>query len=148
MSVIGACQPTTNDAFFYRFLISSCKCKKSLCSTHAKMEWYANLRMFPKMNSVHKELNFTVMGLLPDTSNCGLRMRWECLEPYPRQRGLTIPTCITADSPAVSGEENVPGIPAACTTRSFTYLVRGPLLVMYNYLCDSKSGKTSHNAPR
>ena len=26
------------------------------------------------------------------------------------------------------GGENVPGIPGACATRSFTYLVRGPLV--------------------
>ena len=26
----------------------------------------------------------------------------------------------------VSGGENVPGIPGACATRNFTYLVRGP----------------------
>ena len=26
----------------------------------------------------------------------------------------------------VGGGENVPGIPGACTTRTFTYLVRGP----------------------
>ena len=36
------------------------------------------------------------MGLLPDTQNCGLRMRRECREIFPRHRGLAIPTCITA----------------------------------------------------
>ena len=36
------------------------------------------------------------MGLLPDTKNCGLRMRRECRERFPRDRGLAIPTCITA----------------------------------------------------
>ena len=59
--------------------------------------------------------------------------------PPPR---LAIPTCITACAsrtyrgacrdrkPAVSFEislgENVPGIPSACATRNFAYLVRGP----------------------
>ena len=36
------------------------------------------------------------MGLLPDTQNCGLRMRRECRERFPRHRGLAIQTCITA----------------------------------------------------
>ena len=27
------------------------------------------------------------MGLLPDTSNCGLRMRWECRERFPATVG-------------------------------------------------------------
>ena len=36
------------------------------------------------------------MGLLPDMQNCGLRMRRECRERFPRQRGLATPTCITA----------------------------------------------------
>ena len=36
------------------------------------------------------------MGLLPDTQNCGLRMRRECRERFPRHRGLTIPACTTA----------------------------------------------------
>ena len=36
------------------------------------------------------------MGHLPDTSNCGLRMRRECRERFPRHLGSAIPTCITA----------------------------------------------------
>ena len=36
------------------------------------------------------------MGLLPDTWNCGLRMRRECREHFSRHHGLVIPTCITA----------------------------------------------------
>ena len=60
---------------------------------------------------------------------------------YPHYRGLAIPTCITARASrtcrdacrdrylAVSfeanGGKNVPGIPGACATRNFTYLVRG-----------------------
>ena len=38
----------------------------------------------------------TAMGLLPDTQNCGLCMRRECRVRFPPQRGLAIPTCITA----------------------------------------------------
>ena len=67
-----------------------------------------------------------VMGLLPDTQNCELRMR---RERFPRHSGLAIPTCITARawrtcrdacrdrllavSFEVGGGENIPG---ACAT--------------------------------
>ena len=36
------------------------------------------------------------MGLLTDTQNCGLRMRREYREGFPRHRGLAIPTCTAA----------------------------------------------------
>ena len=83
------------------------------------------------------------MGLLSDTQNYELRMRWECRARSSRHRGLAIPTFITARASRtcrdacrdrylavsfeVGGGENVPGIPGACATRNFTYLVRGPL---------------------
>ena len=35
------------------------------------------------------------MCLLPDTRNCGLRMRRECRERFPRHRRLAMPTCGT-----------------------------------------------------
>ena len=44
-------------------------------------------------------------------------------------RYLAIPACIMAcmwGSLSCGGGENVPGIPGACGTRNFTYLVRGP----------------------
>ena len=82
------------------------------------------------------------MGFLPDTWNCGLRMRRECRERFPRHRGLAIPTCITARawrtrrdacrerwlavSFEVGGGKNVPGTPGACATKNFMHLVRGP----------------------
>ena len=84
----------------------------------------------------------TPMGLLPDTYNCGLRMRRECRERFPRHRnqrkplvidpGMHHDTCVThvpwcmSGSITRGGGENVPGIPGACATRNFTYLVRGP----------------------
>ena len=37
-----------------------------------------------------------------------------------------MPGLLTSDSFEVGGGENVPGIPGACATRNFTYLVRGP----------------------
>ena len=68
-------------------------------------------------------------------------MRRKCRERFPRHRGLAIPTCITARarrtcrdacrdrklsvSFEVDGGENVPGIPGACATHNFTYLLRG-----------------------
>ena len=87
------------------------------------------------------------MGLLPDTQTCGLRMRRECRERFPRhwlQRkplvsgpGMHHGTCVThvpwcmLGSLTCSGGENVPGIPGACTTSNFAYLVRDPLLISH-----------------
>ena len=41
------------------------------------------------------------MGLLPGTSKCGLRMRRQFRERFPRHGGLAISTCITAHVRAV-----------------------------------------------
>ena len=76
------------------------------------------------------------MGLLPNTQNCGLRMRLECRERFPRHRlqrkrlvsdhGMYHGTCVThvpwcmSVSLTRGGEGNVPGIPGACATRNFT----------------------------
>ena len=49
----------------------------------------------------------------------GLRMRLECRERFPGHRGLAISTCFAS-------RHIVPGIPGACATRNFAYLVRGP----------------------
>ena len=86
--------------------------------------------------------NSYTMGLLPDVYNCGLRMHRECRESFSRHllqrkllvsdRGMHHGTCITHVPWCMSGSltrcdgENVPGIPGACATRNFTYLVRGP----------------------
>ena len=82
------------------------------------------------------------MDLLPDTLNCGLRMRRKCRESSPRHHELAIPPCIAARAWrtcrnacwdrylavtfAVDGGGNVPGIPGACATRNFTHLIRSP----------------------
>ena len=84
----------------------------------------------------------TGMGLLPDTQNCGLRMCRECRERFPHHQhqrkplvsdpGMHHGTCVThvpwcmSGSLNPGGRENVPGIPGACTTRNFMYLVRDP----------------------
>ena len=87
----------------------------------------------------------TVMGLLPNTQNCGLCMRRECRERFPHHRlqrkllvsnpGMHHGTCDTHVPWCMSGSlirggwENVPGIPGACAPHNFTYLVRGPCIV-------------------
>ena len=86
--------------------------------------------------------NMQAMGILPDTQNCGLRMRWEFRECFPRHQLQRKPlvsdpdidhgTCVTHMPWCMSGSltssrgENVPSIPGACATCNFTYLARGP----------------------
>ena len=73
------------------------------------------------------------MGLLPDTQNGGLRMhRGGVPGPFsqpPTSKETTgvehVPWCMPR-SLIRSGGENVTGIPGACATRNFAYLVRGP----------------------
>ena len=111
------------------------------------------------------------MGLLPDTQNCGLCMRRECRECFPRHRhqrkpivsdpGMHHGTCVTHVSWCMSGSlscgggENVPGIPSACTTHNLMYLVRGPCgwywgawRCVYCTLWPKKTHKTCANANR
>ena len=82
------------------------------------------------------------MGLLPDTQNCGLRMRRDCRERFLRHRlqrqplvsdpGMHHGTCVTHVPWCMSGSlfrddgENVLDIPGACATRNSTYLAGGP----------------------
>ena len=44
---------------------------------------------------------------------------------FKRNHQLAIPVCMSGSLTRGVGE-NVPGIPGACATRNFTYLVRGP----------------------
>ena len=89
------------------------------------------------------------MGLLPDTQNCGLRMRQEFREPFPRHRPLIndpdmhhgtcathVPWCMWGSLIHVGGE-NVPAIPGACATRNFPYLIRGPWVGLSTHLLTS-----------
>ena len=92
--------------------------------------------------SIPNRKTFMSMGLLPDTQKCGLCMRRECWERFPRhwfQRKLLVSdpgmhhgTCVThvpwcmSGSLTRGGGENVPGIPGACATSNFAYLARGP----------------------
>ena len=55
-----------------------------------------------------------------------------------------LPWCMPGRLLAVfGGKENVSGIPGACATRNFTYLVRGPLMAQCG-LCSIYSGFPSH----
>ena len=106
-------------------------------------------------NNIRKKTTFTDWRRIPYTTpwaSCQIRKIVGCAcagnagNVFPSHRGLAIPTCITARawrtcraacrdrllavSFEVDGGENVPGIPDACATHNFTYLVRGPLLQM------------------
>ena len=91
---------------------------------------------------------YSFMGPLP---YCGLRMSWEFRERFPRHRfqrkplvsdpgmhhgtGIShVPWCMSG-SLTRGGGENGPGIPGACVTRNFAYLVRGPCNCKCNRIC-------------
>ena len=85
------------------------------------------------------------MGLLPDTQNCGLRIRRECWEHFPRHWlqmkprvsdiGMHHGTWIThvlwcmPGSLTRGGGESIRAIPGACATRNFAHLIRGSFLM-------------------
>ena len=118
-------------------------------------EWYTTIALsgdqaWPNTFYILQMSYKLVMGLLPDTKNCVLRMGRECLERFPRHRlqrkplvsdtGMHHGTCVThvpwcmSGSLTRGGGENVPGIPGACATCNFKYLARGPLQC---YGCDA-----------
>ena len=82
------------------------------------------------------------MSFLPGTQNSWLHMHRECRERFPSHRlqrkllisdpGMHRGTCVTHVPRCMSGSvthgggEKVPGIPGACATRNFAYLVRDP----------------------
>ena len=86
--------------------------------------------------------NIATNGALTRYENCGLRMRRECRDRFPRHwpkrnpqvsdPGMYHGTCVMHMSSCMSGSltrcgwENVPGIAGACATRNFVHLVRGP----------------------
>ena len=85
------------------------------------------------------------MGLLPDRQNCGLRMRRECRERFPRHRlqkkplvsdpGIHHGTYVTHAHVGIAitcrGGEYIPGIPGVCATLNFVYLVRRPCMEVW-----------------
>ena len=119
-----------------------CLCIKTRCLYNHLMHSYTYHTHTPA-ESLPWHWGDRVMGLLPDTWNCGLRMRRKCRERFPLHRlprkplvsdpGMHHGTCVThvpwcmSGSQTRSGGENVPGIPGACATHNFTYLSRGPL---------------------
>ena len=69
------------------------------------------------------------LDLLPDTQNCGLRMRRDVGNVFPATdfKGNRCYRSRHASRHAKPRwRENVPGISGACATRNFAYLVRGP----------------------
>ena len=113
---------------------------KAFSGHDINISWSAYSLLLPPLLSVCSQneyhenaLNYN-QGLWPDTQNCGLRMRRECRERFPRHRGLAIPPFFTARAATceVSGGENVPGIPGACATHNFAYLIRSLWAVSQN----------------
>ena len=104
----------------------------------------------------------TPIGLLPDVQNCWLRMRRECRERFPCHQlkrkplvsdpGMHHGTCVThgpwymSGSLTRDGGKNAPGIPGACATRNFTYLVRGPWVTQESFSMSSLCGIQIDNA--
>ena len=85
----------------YRMLTQAC----TVWSVWLCENWSAQVLQNHKAGPRKKQVGYVVayqpsnrlaMGLLPDTQNCGLRMRRECRERFPRHRRLEIPACITA----------------------------------------------------
>ena len=121
-----------------------------------KSEWWQQSvgdqqrRPAPLTNSrdiahVWRELRDTqgtpIMGLLPNTQNYGCAGNaWKVF--FPPQRvgdpDMHHGTCVTHVPRCMPGSltngfrggENVPGIPCACATHNFAYLVRGPCAVI------------------
>ena len=59
-----------------------------------------------------------------------------------------VPSCMMGSlSIEVGSGENVPGIPGACATRNFTYLVRGPLWNEQSVMTSSPEHKHARHGP-
>ena len=120
------------------------RCKDKLCNipTHLFLSLCYNRDMTSRpLNDENKCFSDSgcTMGLLPDTWNCGLRMRQECRERFPRHRLQRKPLlsdlsmhhgmCITHVLWCMSGTLTRVGgknIPGACAIRNIAYLARGP----------------------
>ena len=76
-----------------RYYIKYCNDLFKVYSTR-KMCMYFNISFHCVLLRVYRSA--PVIVLLPDTWNCGLRMRRECRERFPRHCGLTIMTCIAS----------------------------------------------------
>ena len=74
-------------------------------------------------------------------------------KPIVSDPGMRHGTCVThvpwfmSRSPTRAGRINVTGIPSACATRNFTYLVRGPWLILYPYTNDTISSYATNTMP-
>ena len=93
-----------------------------------------------------------LMGLLPNCACAGNAGKAFSTNAAKRSRHASRHTCRDACrdrwlavSFGVGGGENVPGIPGACATRNFTYLVRGP---WYNHVRFTTTGKYDSDGKR
>ena len=73
------------------------------------------------------------MGLLPDTQNCGCACAGNVGNVFPVTTGKWSQHASRHVRQSAAGE-NFPGIPGACATCNFTYLVRGPYSSMTTYI--------------
>ena len=120
--------------YTYRF-ISTYIIKKKLTwiiSSGKSIEaWYYTNRIWhiQRRLTINSHINMFIRcyGPVARCVNCGLRMRQNVGNVlFFRHHGLAILTCIMARAFEAGGRENDPGIPGACATRNFTYLIRGP----------------------
>ena len=128
------------------------QCHATLSHSHCA-RWDIVLTTHHKVHDLEQENGRPIADVLeiPWASyqikqNCGLSMRRECRERFPRHRLLRKPlvsdpgmhhgTCVAhvpwcmPGSLIRDGGENVPGIPGACATHDFMYLARGPLIAI------------------
>ena len=107
---------------WYKELPYTRRCPKHITSykNHQKMSYtwpphlaytFTLIWWSPDHGQIDDTESHVLMELLKDTQNFGLCMRRKCRDHFLFN---------------VSEEQNVPGIPGACTTRNFVYLTRGP----------------------
>ena len=127
-----------------------------------RLQWYYHLELYHGV-AIHTHIRVVSVNILLASqteradspwASCRILKTAGCAcagnagNVFHRQRGLAIPTCITARawrtchdacrdrwlavSFEVDGGENVPDIPGACATLNLTYLVRGPWIVAFN----------------
>ena len=117
-------------------------------STRLVLSW-----LFIYVCWIRARVLFTQWASCQMRKNYSLCMRRECRESFPRHRlqwkppvsdsSMNHGTCVThvpwcmSGSLTYAGGEIVPGIPGACATRNYTYLARGPY-VMLEHVAEGK----------
>ena len=126
-------------------------------------EIYCKLLFRLKHGNIYKDIIFRLsMGLLPDTQNCGCACAGNAGNVYPVTAGKRSRHASrhVRHARAVmhagianyrfllksAAGENVPGIPGACATCNFAYLVRGPFVYRHKASCNGC--RTPHHTLR